>query len=136
MRSAPRKPRSTLNVVDQYCALYQDLFADVRSFNHFKGLHVGLISEMPRKSLPAIAKAVGLPHGQALHHVLADSPWNGAAFRQRRLAIVNTALRGRPFTLCIDETGDKKQGHTTDDVARQYIGKLGKIDQGLVSVNA
>lgn len=36
----------------------------------------------------------------------------------------------------MDETGDKKKGHTTDYVARQYIGKLGKIDQGLVSVNA
>ena len=136
MMSAPRKPRSTLNFVDQYCAMYQDLFADVRSFNHFKWLHGGLISEIPRKSLPAIAKAVGLPNGQALHHFLSDSPWNVEAFRQRRLAIVKTALRGRPFTLCIDETGDKKKGHTTDYVARQYIGKLGKIDQGLVSVNA
>jgi SRSO17 transposase len=134
--SAPRKPRTTLKFVDQYCALYQDLFADVRSFDHFKWLHVGLISEIPRKSLPAIAKAVGLPNGQALHHFVADSPWNIEAFRRRRLAILNQALQGRPFTLCIDETGDKKKGHTTDYVARQYIGKLGKIDQGLVSVNA
>ena len=57
--SVPRKPRTTLGFVDQYCALYQDLFADVRSFDYFKWLHVGLTSESPRKSLPAIATAVG-----------------------------------------------------------------------------
>jgi SRSO17 transposase len=134
--SAPHKPRTTLRFVDQYCALYQDLFADVRSFDHFKWLHVGLISEIPRKSLPAIAKAVGLSNGQGLHHFVADSPWNIDAFRHRRWAILHQALQGRSFTLCMDETGDKKKGHTTDYVARQYIGKLGKIDQGLVSVNA
>jgi DDE superfamily endonuclease len=38
--------------------------------------------------------------------------------------------------LGIDETGDKKKGKTTDDVARQYIGNLGKIDYGIGSVAA
>ena len=36
----------------------------------------------------------------------------------------------------IDETGDKKKGNSTDYVARQYIGNLGKVDNGIVSVNA
>lgn len=133
--SAPRTPVPTISFVDQYCTLYQDLFPDVRSFEHFKWLHVGLISEIPRKSLPTIAKAVGLPNGQSLHHFLSASPWDIAAFRQRRLSILQPALQERSFVLCVDETGDKKKGHTTEYVARQYIGKLGKIDQGLVSVN-
>lgn len=38
--------------------------------------------------------------------------------------------------MCIDETGDKKAGKTTDYVAKQYIGNLGKTDNGIVSVNA
>jgi SRSO17 transposase len=38
--------------------------------------------------------------------------------------------------LCIDETGNKKKGKTTDYVARQYIGNLGKIENGIASVNA
>jgi SRSO17 transposase len=66
--SAPRTPGPTMSFVDDYCAQYQDLCSDVRSFEHFKLLHVGLIAEVPRKSLPAIAKGVGLPNGQALHH--------------------------------------------------------------------
>lgn len=32
--------------------------------------------------------------------------------------------------------GDRKKGKTTDYVDRQYIGNLGKIDSGIVSVNA
>lgn len=36
----------------------------------------------------------------------------------------------------IDETGDKKKGSTTDYVKRQYIGNLGKIDNGIVAVTA
>jgi SRSO17 transposase len=132
----PRQPVTTLRCVDDFCALYQALFPDVRSFELFKWLHVGLIAEIPRKSLPAIAKTVGLPNDQSLHHFLAVSPWNVEAFRHRRLSILRRAIHERPFVLCIDETGDKKKGHTTEYVARQYIGRLGKIDAGLVSVNA
>jgi SRSO17 transposase len=36
----------------------------------------------------------------------------------------------------IDETGDRKKGKKTDYVARQYLGSVGKIDRGIVSVNA
>lgn len=97
---------------------------------------MGLLSEIKRKSLPAIAKAVGKTDGQALHHFLAYAPWSVEAVRARRLSLVKQALRGRPFTLCIDETGDEKKGHTTDDVAHHYIGNLGKLANGVVSVNA
>lgn len=33
-------------------------------------------------------------------------------------------------------TGDKKKGKSTDYVTRQYIGNVGKIENGIVSVNA
>jgi len=36
----------------------------------------------------------------------------------------------------IDETGDRKKGKRTDYVARQYLGSIGKVDSGIVSVNA
>lgn len=45
-------------------------------------------------------------------------------------------LHGRPIVLIIDETGDKKKGNTTDYVKRQYIGNLGKTDNGIVAVTA
>lgn len=59
-----------------------------------------------------------------------------AGLRKRRLNAILQQLNGQPITLVIDETGDRKKGRTTDYVARQYIGNLGKIENGIVSVNA
>jgi SRSO17 transposase len=44
-------------------------------------------------------------------------------------------LGGRSIYLLVDETGDPKKGKSTDYVARQYIGRLGKIENGIVSVS-
>jgi len=43
-------------------------YLQVRSFEAFKQLHLGLISEVKRKSLPAIAQVAGLDNAQSLHH--------------------------------------------------------------------
>jgi SRSO17 transposase len=131
-----RAAKETVKVVDEYCEPYRDLFEDVRSFESFKLLHIGLISELPRKSLPAIARAVGEVDGQDLHHLLTEGKWRVEALREQRLLRLQQALGERCFALCIDETGDRKKGTTTDYVARQYIGNLGKLDKGVVSVNA
>ena len=53
-----------------------------------------------------------------------------------RLKLILQVLAGREIILMIDETGDKKKGSTTDYVKRQYIGNLGKIDNGIVAVTA
>lgn len=132
----PREAISTVTFIDNYCAVYRDLFVDVRSFEAFKYLHLGMISDLARKSLPAIARAVGLSSDQVLHHCLTESPWSVTALQKRRLELILQQLNGRAITLVIDETGDRKKGNTTDYVARQYIGNLGKIENGIVSVNA
>jgi SRSO17 transposase len=95
-----------------------------------------MISEIPRKTLPAIARAVGGEDAQSFHHFLTHSPWKVSTLRKKRLDLIKTVLQERSFILCIDETGDKKKGHTTDYVSRHYIGNLGKIENGMVSVNA
>jgi SRSO17 transposase len=133
---APRKPVTTVRFVDDYCAAYEDIFPEVRSFESFKYLHLGMISEIKRKSLPEIAKVVGLDNEQPLHHFLTDSPWDIKLLVQRRLSLTVSMLKGESFILVIDETGDKKKGNSTDYVSRQYIGNLGKVENGLVSVNA
>jgi SRSO17 transposase len=122
--SVPRAPKPTMGFVDQYCAPYQEVFPEVRSFEQFKLLHLGLLAELPRKTLPAIARVVGLEDEQPLHHFLANSPWEVATLREKRLQLVKQVVGDRPLILCIDETGDKKKGKTTDYVARQYIGNL------------
>ena len=132
----PRSPVTTVGFVDDYCNHYQDLFADVRNFEAYKFLVLGMISELRRKTLPTIARSVGLANAQSLHHFLQLSPWQVEQFRARRLGLIKQLIGERSIILCIDETGDKKAGKTTDYVAKQYIGNLGKTDNGIVSVNA
>lgn len=105
----PRAATPTVTFVDDYCASDQDLFTEVRTYENFKYLHVGMISEIKRKSLPAIARAVGLHDPQPLQHFLCDSPWSVVALRERRLSLTLKMLQGRSFKLVIDETGDKKK---------------------------
>jgi hypothetical protein len=70
----PREPKATVRFVDQYFAYYRDVFPEVRSFEPFTSLHLGLIAELPRKTLPAIARAVGVDDAQTLHHFLTGRP--------------------------------------------------------------
>jgi SRSO17 transposase len=57
--SVPRALKTPMGFVDQYCAPYQEGFPEVRSFEQFKFLHLGLLAALPRKTLPASARVVG-----------------------------------------------------------------------------
>jgi SRSO17 transposase len=116
--------------------LYRSVFEDVRLYESFKWLHVGIVSELPRKTLPKIAKLNGLKDGQGLHYFLRDGVWDVEQVRSLRLHLLQQQIGQRGISLCIDETGDVKQGETTDYTAKQYIGNLGKTAPGMVSVNA
>lgn len=129
-------PANTIKFVDDYCEWYRHLFPEVRSFEAFKYLHVGMISDTKRKSLPAIAKVVGLSNEQGLLHFLTESPWNALNLRKARLELILSVLQGQEISLIIDQTGDRKKGDSTDYVKRQYIGNLGKIENGIVAVTA
>jgi SRSO17 transposase len=136
LKHLKRDAQPTVSALDEYCSSYKDLFPEVRSYECFKYLHLGIISPLKRKSLPEIAKVVGINSAQSLHHFLAESPWSVIEIRERRLSKTLSALKGKKITVIIDETGDRKKGKKTDYVARQYLGSIGQIDNGIVSVNA
>jgi SRSO17 transposase len=131
----PREPAPTVAFVDDYCAHYRAVFPNVRQFEQFTHLELGLVAETKRKSLPRLAQATKADP-QALHHFLAKADWSVDGLRAVRLALTRQALRQRPFILCLDETGDRKKGHTTDYAAHQYIGNVHGLANGVVSVNA
>lgn len=77
-----------------------------------------------------------MPRAQALQWFLSEADWDERKVQESRLQ----RLREDPTTaptskgvLVIDETGDRKDGHKTAHVGRQYLGKLGKVDNGVVS---
>lgn len=89
---APREARPTVKFVDEYCASYRKLFPEVRSFEAFQQLHVGIVSEIKRKTLPAIAEVVGLENSQSLRR-------NDSNFNLRDLQAKEKIERGRYLSL-------------------------------------
>ena len=80
-----------------------------------------------------------LPRAQKVQWFLSESDWEEHQVQAQRLKL----LREDPSTapnergaLVIDETGDRKDGHQTAHVSRQYLANLGKIDNGVVSVSS
>jgi SRSO17 transposase len=111
------------------------VFTNVRHFEQFTHLELGLLAETKRKSLPRLAQIAQADH-QARHHFLANADWPIDSLGAIRWRLTREALAGHAFILCIDETGDRKKGHTTDYAASQYSGNLHGLANGVVSVNA
>ncbi len=55
LKHLARDAHPTVAVIDEYCADYKDLFKEVRNYECFKYLHLGVIAPIKRKSLPEIA---------------------------------------------------------------------------------
>jgi SRSO17 transposase len=51
----PRIPNTTVTFIDNYCTVYQKFFPEVRSYEAFKRLHLGMAAEIKRKTLPEMA---------------------------------------------------------------------------------
>ncbi|MDJ1174324.1 transposase [Roseofilum capinflatum] len=84
LKHLPRSPETTVSVVDQYCDSYQEMFADVRSYEYFKYLHLGIISPIPRKYFPEIADELR-DYGFNIKLVLADSLYGEGSEFVRKL---------------------------------------------------
>jgi DDE superfamily endonuclease len=84
---------------------------------------------------------VGAQHAavQGLQFFLSESTWDHEQLNQRRLELLVDDPATRPHdqgVLVIDDSGDRKDGRHTDHVARQYLGSVGKIDNGIVCVSS
>src|ERR687898_1150749 len=98
----------------------------------------------PLEPLTALAGAepvVGAQHAavQGLQFFLSESPWDHEQVNQRRLELLVADPATCPHeqgVLVIDDTGDRKDGRHTAHLARQYLGSVGKTDNGIVAVSS
>ena len=75
---------------------------------------------------------------QQLQHFISDSPWDYKPIL-KQIGIDMCKLfktRAEPVGLIIDESGHKKSGKNSVGVSRQYLGSVGKNDNGQVAVLA
>ena len=84
---------------------------------------------------------VGAQHAavQELQWFLTESTWDHERVNQRRLELLLGDAATAPHehgVLVLDDTGDRKAGTKTAHVARQYLGSVGKTDNGIVAVTS
>lgn len=122
-----------------YLGRYRSCFLQKRTAAHFDTYCRGLLSELPRKSVEPIALEAGTAV-RTLQEFLVTARWDHQRARdllQRHLLEAVAALPADPLGLVgvIDETSCQKWGDQTPGVQRQYLGCLGKIDNGIVTVH-
>ena len=131
--------------LEDYAAGFDPLFASLAQRRGFRAYLQGLLLPRDRnKTLTALAGAeptVGAQHGavQGLQFFVSESTWDADAVNRRRLALLLQDPATRPHgqgVLVIDDTGDRKAGRHTAHVARQYLGSVGKTDNGIVAVTS
>ena len=77
------------------------------------------------------------PRVQRLQFFLSEAAWDAEAVNAKRVALLKDEPATAPSAggvLVIDDTGDCKKDSAADSVARQYLGLVGKIDNGIVAV--
>jgi SRSO17 transposase len=122
-----------------YLGRYRDCFLQKRTRGHFDTYCRGLLSDLPRKSVEPIALAAGTAV-RTLQEFLVTARWDHEQARDRLQQELAAALAAIPADSAgtvgvIDETSCQKWGAHTPGVQRQYLGCVGKIDNGIVTVH-
>ena len=127
------------SALDDFLRPYLFCCGYTQTFNHLHTYCRGLLSDLKRKSVEPIALASGCAV-RTLQEFLRDHQWQHPQVRAQLQRDVAAELAGLPDdglgnVGLIDETSAVKSGTKTPGVQRQYLGCVGKIDNGIVTVH-
>lgn len=122
-----------------YLRRFRGGFGQDRTASHFDTYCRGSLSDLPRKSIEPMALEAGTAV-RTLQEFLVTARWDQASARdtlQKHIGAVVAGLPTDPLGTVgvIDETSCRKWGDHTPGVQRQYLGCVGKIDNGIVTVH-
>jgi DDE superfamily endonuclease len=129
--------------LEGYAARFDDLFGSLAQRRGFRECLAGLLAPRDRnKTLTALAGAepvagAQLPAVQRLQFFLSESRWDPDKVNDRRLELLLADPATAPHgggVLVLDDSGDRKDGTKTAHVGRQWLGRYGKADNGVVTV--
>lgn len=118
---------------------FRRFFLQERPRGHFRDFCRGLLTDLPRKSVEPIALEAGTAV-RTLQEFLTTTTWDHLGLRDDLQRQIVQALPGFPggrlgTVGIIDETSALKKGDKTPGVQRQYLGCVGKRDNGIVTVH-
>jgi len=131
--------------LEDYTQRFDPLFSSLAQRRGFRDYLQGLLLPRDRnKTLTGLVGAepiTGAQHRevQRLQWFLSESAWDYEQINERRVGLLCEHPATAPHdagVLVVDDTGDRKDGTATAHVARQYLGSVGKIDNGIVAVTS
>ena len=98
---------------------------------------MGLLSDLKRKNGETIEAAAPAATQQGVWDFLVRSPWPADQLDQLRVrdGLRRAGCSDQPLDVLMDESGWRKKGHRSVGVGRQYLGSIGKVDNGQVVVS-
>src|SRR5512132_442729 len=131
--------------LEAYAQQFDGLFSSLAQRRGLRDYLQGLLVPRDRnKTLTGLAGAepiTGAQHRevQRLQWFLSESAWDYQQVNDQRVRLLREDPATAPHdrgALVIDDTGDRKDGTATAHVARQYLGSVGKVDNGIVAVTS
>jgi SRSO17 transposase len=127
------------SALDEFLRPYLFCCDFTQTFAHLHTYCRGLLSDLKRKSVEPIALASGCAV-RTLQEFLRDHQWQHTRVIEQLQRQMADTLAGLPddglgSVGLIDETSALKSGTKTPGVQRQYLGCVGKIDNGIVTVH-
>ena len=104
---------------------------------HFVSMLKGLLSDLERKSIEPIAIAYeGSDKVRNLTNFMGVNKWDDSGMREEYRRDVSGVLAHEDGMINVDESGFPKKGGNSVGVARQYCGRVGKVDNCQIGVFA
>src|SRR3954462_4279063 len=96
---------------------------------HAQTYLAGLVSDLKRKNTEAIAYRNDLDRN-GLQHFVGSSPWDHQPLLEELARQVGTDLGVPDGVIVFDPSGFAKKGTASVGVKRQWLGRVGKVDNG------
>ena len=102
---------------------------------HFCEYVTALLLQTERRNTQGIERLLMGTDDQAIHHFLANAPWDHEEMNRLRVQLLNSLPQTRSRAdgvLILDDSGSPRRGTKIANTKRQYIGQLGKTANGYV----
>lgn len=118
---------------------FERFFDTRKTLRHFRTYTRGLLADLPRKTAEPIALSAGTPP-RNLQQFLKACLWDHAGLTDAVQPAMRAAVADLPADPVgtvgiLDETSAVKKGTKTPGVQRQYLGSVGKVANGVVTVH-
>ena len=120
----------------QFAQRYQSHFKSLtRNVAQVAGHYLKGLFQSHKKNMERMEEMAPEADEQRLQHFLSESPWDEQAVMEQVAKGADTILGGKAdSSLIVDESAFTKKGTHSVGVARQYNGRMGKVDNCQVGV--